>query len=336
MSDKKLNILITAASRRVALIRGFVEALEKLGNEGKVVTTDVNPLSPGLYMGHDFHYAPLTTDPGYISRLREICSLEKIDVIIPTIDDELVLMGETKEEFARMGINILISPAQTSRICNDKILTYRFFSENDIPTPRTWLPSELPPVAQLKFPLFLKPRMGRGSVGIHKLNNPRELEFFLGYVKDPIVQEYLEGKEYTLDTLTDFSGQPLSVVPRQRLWVRSGVMDKGRTENNPMLIEMGVKVATTLKAVGPINTQVKFHKGKPYVFEVNPRFSGGIPLTIAAGGDFPLWISQMALGQKLEPRLGEFEDGLVMMSYEANVFKKIGSSDMDDIVNKLI
>ena len=336
MPEKKLNVLITAASRRVALIRGFVDALEKLGNNGRVVTTDVNPLSPGLYMGHEFHYAPLTTDPGYIERLKEICQLEEIDIIIPTIDDELVLMGETREEFSKLGINILISPAQTSKICNDKILTYRFFSEKGIPTPVTWLPEDLPPVEELKFPLFLKPRMGRGSVGTYKLNNPRELDFFLGYVKDPIVQEFLEGKEFTLDTLTDLGGEPLSIVPRQRLWVRSGVMDKGRTEKRRELIEMGVKVAKTLEAIGPINTQVKYHHGKPYVFEVNPRFSGGIPLTIAAGADFPLWICQMAMGEELEPRLGEFEDCLVMMSYEANVFKRIDDHDMEEIVKKLI
>lgn len=336
MQNKKLNVLITAASRRVALIRGFVNALEKMDNGGNVITTDVNPLSPGLYMGHNFHYAPLTTDPGYIQRLREICKLEEIDVIIPTIDDELVLMGETREQFAKEGINIVISPADTSRVCNDKILTYKFFSANGIPTPQTWLPEELPPVDQLTFPLFLKPRMGRGSVGIYRLNNPKELEFFSEYVKDPIIQEFLAGREFTLDTLTDFQGEAISVVPRQRLWVRSGVMDKGRTVNDSALIDLGVKVAKTLKSIGPINTQVKYHKGKPYVFEVNPRFSGGIPLTIAAGGDFPMWICQMAAGQKLEARLGEFEDGLVMMSYEANVFKNINDEDMNDIVKKLI
>ena len=330
-----LNVLITAASRRVALIRGFRDAISKLGLKGNVITTDINPLSPGLYFSDRHHFAPLTTDPDYFNRLEEICREEEIGAIIPTIDDELVIMGESRERFDKLGVKIIISPPKTSFICNDKWETFKFFSEKEIPTPHTWLPDQLPDPRDLTFPLFLKPRMGRGSVGTYPLRDARELLFFLEYINEPIVQQFLEGAEYTLDTFVDTDGSVVAVVPRRRLWVRAGVMDKGRTVNRQELIDLGVRVATELGIVGPANIQVKYSRGLPYVFEVNPRFSGGIPLTIASGVNFCEMTLRMVQGEKLEERLGQFQDGLVMMSYEDSIFRVIDTDGYDDI-KKLI
>jgi carbamoyl-phosphate synthase large subunit len=305
----------------VALIRAFRDSLERLGVRGKVVTTDLNPLSSGLYVSDKYHFAPMTNDPGYLDRIEEICCAEGINLIIPTIDDELILMGQARERFAEIGIRVVISEPRTSEICNDKKKTYEFFTANGIPTPQTWLPEELPEVEKLRFPLFIKPRNGRGSVDTYRVKNERELLFFLDYVQEPVVQEYLDGDEYTLDTFVDLDGAVLSVVPRRRLWIRAGVMDKGRTENRQELIDLGTRVAETLNIRGPANIQVRYSNGEMKVFEVNPRFSGGIPLTIAAGADFTEWLCRLALGEKLKPRLGEFRSGLVMMSYEANIFR---------------
>jgi len=334
MADK-LNVLITAASRRVALIRGFRAALAKLGLEGNVVTADMNPLSPGNYVSDRHHWAPMTTDPGYLDRLEQICEEERIGAIIPTIDDELEIMGEVRERFQRIGVHIVISPPRTSSICNDKWETFRFFTSCGIPTPHTWLPDSLPDPKELPYPLFIKPRQGRGSVDTFPINGQRELLFFLDYVKEPIVQHFLEGAEYTLDTFVDADGEVIAVVPRRRLWVRAGVMDKGQTEKKEELIDLGEKAAKELGIIGPANIQVKYSDGKPFIFEVNPRFSGGIPLTIAAGVDFFAMTLQMVLGEKLERRLGEFEAGLVMMSYEDNIFRKMDTKGYGEI-KKLI
>jgi carbamoyl-phosphate synthase large subunit len=327
----KLNVLVTAASRRVALIKGFQKAISKLGLEGIVITTDMNPLSPGLYVSDKHHFAPLTTDAKYLDQLEEICRKEEVRALIPTIDDELVIMGDARERFEKLGVKIVISPSRTSEVCNDKLETFRFFSERGIPTPQTWLPGELPEPGKIKFPLFLKPRRGRGSVGTYPLRNARELDFFTGYVKEPLVQQYLEGPEYTLDTFVDADGRVIAVVPRHRLWVRAGVMDKGCTERRQDLIDIGVRVASELGVVGPANIQVKYSRGKPYVFEVNPRFSGGIALTIASGVNFFEMTLRMVLGERLEQRLGEFQDGLVMMSYEDSIFRVLDVDGYDKI-----
>jgi N,N'-diacetyllegionaminate synthase len=315
----EINILITAASRRVPLIQAFVQALKRLGVKGNVITTDMNNLSPGLYFGTRHYIVPLTTDAQYIPMIKSICFRERIHLLIPTIDDELPIFGKHFEDFRAMGIRVAVSNERTGLICNDKYSTAQFLLEKGIPFARTWLPSELN-FSELQYPLFLKPRSGRGSVGAFMIQNERELRFFLSYVQDPIVQEFLEGKEFTIDLLVDFEGQVISVVPRERMVVRSGVTDRGRTVNHPGLIELAIRAAEALDIRGPANIQVKLQNESATMFEVNPRFSGGIPLTIAAGADFPRWLIEMCCGRSLRPAIGKFIDGLIMACYETAIY----------------
>jgi carbamoyl-phosphate synthase large subunit len=316
---REINVLITAASRRVPLIRAFGQALKRLGFAGSVITTDMNPLSPGLYFSDRHYIVPLTTDWRYIPIIKSICFKERIRLLIPTIDDELPLFGVHAETFLSMGVRVAVSGARTGEICNDKRLTSAWLSEKKIPVAATWLPSELD-IPNLRYPLFLKPRCGRGSVGAFPIRDEKELRFFLDYVPDPVVQEYLPGREFTIDVLADFTGRVISAVPRERLVIRSGVSDRGRTCNHAGMIDLAVRTAEALDIRGPANIQLKLHQNQLRIFEVNPRFSGGIPLTIAAGADFPSWLIEMRCGRRVDSCLGRFTEGLVMACYETALF----------------
>lgn len=314
-----MNVLITAASRRVALIQSFQQSIRRLGLTGKVITTDNNTLSPGLYLSDKHYVVPLTSHPDYISIIHQLCKQEAVSLVIPTIDDELPLFGGLIDEFARQGIHVSVSRAEVGTICNDKYKTFIFLNQKGLPTATTFLPKDLR-FEHLQYPLFLKPRFGRGSVGAHPIHNERELRFFLEYVEGPIVQEFLYGREFTIDVLADFNSRIISVVPRERLWIRAGVVDRGRTVRHTGLIRMGERVAETLGIRGAVNIQCKLDQEEINIIEINPRFSGGIPLTVAAGGDFSTWLIQMVLGEHVTPRIGDFIDGLTMSCYESCIF----------------
>ncbi|MBI4473233.1 MAG: ATP-grasp domain-containing protein, partial [Acidobacteria bacterium] len=227
---KKINVLITAASRRVPLVRAFRNAVETLGR-GRVVTTDINPLSPALYFGHGHHIVPLTTDRYYIPIIESICDAEGVNLIIPTIDDELPIFGRAKARFEELGIAVAVSKEDTSNICNDKYETYLFCRENGIATAEARLPENVD-FGRLTYPVYVKPRFGRGSVNVFCVNNEKQLRFFMNYVPDAVVQDLIPGTEFTVDVLSDFKGQLLSIVPRERLLIRAGVSDKGVTRKN--------------------------------------------------------------------------------------------------------
>jgi carbamoyl-phosphate synthase large subunit len=310
--------LITAASRRVSLVRAFRNAVEKSGF-GRVITTDMNPMSPALYFGHKHHIVPLTTDRQYIPIIEGICDAEDVNLIIPTIDDELPIFGRALLRLQRAGIQVAVSSEYTSNICNDKFETYLFCRRNGIRTPATRLGGNFE-LGSLQFPVYVKPRYGRGSVNVFAVQNEAQLRLFLSYVPDAIVQDQLPGTEFTVDVLADFNGRILSIVPRERLVIRAGVSDKGITRKRDDVIAFAKDLAERLQIIGPANIQCKVDSGVISLIEINPRFSGGIPLTIAAGADFPSWLVQLRAGVEIVPQIGRFQDGLAMMSFEESIF----------------
>jgi len=318
-----MNVLITAASRRVPLVRAFRAAVRRPGLQGQVIVTDINPLSPAVYEADRAYAMPLASDPSYVPELLALCDSEQIGLVVPTIDDELPLCASATSAFRSRGILTAWSSAETIRICNDKYLTSMHLAAHGIPVARSVLPPERP--ADMPLPLFIKPRGGRGGIGAFPVYSEREFAFFADYVPDPVVQEYLDGPEFTIDVVCNQAGEPLAIVPRERVVIRAGVSDRGRTVKNPALIDLATRVCRVLRFVGPLNIQCRLHRDgrgevRPVVFEINARFSGGIPLTIAAGADVPAMLVDLALGRTVSPRIGAFTDGLWMTNHETAIF----------------
>lgn len=312
-----MNILMTAASRRVPLMQAFQSAL-RARQGGKVIVTDIDPSSPAVHLADRAYRVPISSDAGYVDALLEICAAESIGLVVPTIDDELETVAAARDRFEAAGAVLACSPGETAALCNDKYRTCVHLAAKGVDAAVTWLPDEIP--ADAPELLFIKPRVGRGGFGAHLVRNRHERLFFLDYVDNPIVQEFLQGPEYTIDMFCDWDGTPLSIVPRERVLIRAGVSDRGRTVKSAVLEALAARVAAVIPFAGPVNVQCRMRGQTPVVFEINPRFSGGIPLTIAAGADFPAMLVQLALGNRPEPAIGRFRADLWMTSYEAGVF----------------
>jgi len=306
-------------------VLAFRAALKALGIPGTVIATDVNPMSPAAHFCDRAYRVPLSSDPGYLAAITTICEGERIGLIVPTIDDELPLFGAAAADFAARGVRVAVSSEATALLCDDKYAACVHLRAAGVAAAESFLPAQLP--ADPHIPAFVKPRRGRGSVSAFPARSARELAFFLAYVNDPVVQEYLDGPEYTIDVMCDFSGRPLSIVPRQRVVIRAGVIDRGCTVNDPALMDLALACTSAMTFAGPINIQCRTVNGRPTVFEINPRFSGGIPLTIEAGADFPRMLIQLALGQPVEPVIGQFRDGLWMSNYESTMYFAPGNLD---------
>ena len=312
-----LSALITAGSRRVPLVNAFRRALRSLGN-GRVIVTDVNPLSPAVYCADQAYRVPLALEPGYIDEIVKIAAFERVRLVVPTIDDELTVFAAAVDRFAALGVRVAVSDPTTTELCNDKYAACRALRAAGINAAASFLPHELPSCPA--FPLFVKPRFGRGGVGAYAIRNRRDLEFFLGYVHDPIIQTYLDGPEFTVDMLCDFTGRPLAIVPRERVVIRAGVSDRGRTVNDPALISLAQSCASAIRFVGAINIQCRVVGGRPIVFEINPRFSGGLPLSLHAGADFVGEYLRAILGERVRPERLLAQPGVTMRRYFEEVF----------------
>ena len=289
----------------------------------QIIGVDINRESEiaGSSFCDRFYTVPGAVDNSYISELLRICEAEGVKVLFPIIDAELATIAAQIEMFRARKIHVWLSDLETVQICNDKYETYRFLTENKFPTPQTWLPEEAArQEAELPYPLIVKPRDGVSSIDVFRVEGDSELEAVLKKVKKPILQEYLEGEEFTIDVVTDNDSRLLAVVPRQRIEVKAGISYKGRTVRDEQLIEQAGKIAEALKIKGACNTQCRVMDGRPKFFEINPRFSGTLPLTIAAGVNGPLLLVKLALGQMLDQNYFDFRAGTYMARYLEEVF----------------
>ncbi|NMA03717.1 MAG: ATP-grasp domain-containing protein [Clostridiales bacterium] len=318
-----MRLLLTAIGKRVQLIKHLRES-------NYVVGVDAGNLSPARYFVDSFFNVPLCSDKDYINALLGICVKEKIDMLISLYEKEFLILDEYRDEFKKIGTILLLSDRYILEICNDKWNTHNFFIKNDINTPKTCSVEEVKANFNLyiRYPVIIKPRDGMGSRGMFYADNRDELFYIIQDLENYIIQEKIEGTEFTLDILCDLGGQVISIVPRQRLEVRAGEISKGRSVKDPRLINAALDLINKMnsgdnaKAIGPMNIQCIVDNTDEIKFiEINPRFGGGVPLTFESGVDYGKIFDHMVSGKKIQPIIGEFEE-LIMLRFDDAVYFK--------------
>ena len=319
--NSDFNILFTSVGRRVSLIKHFKKTLENLGLKGNISGVDIINTAPAFHVIDKAYRICRIDDPGYIDELLKICKANKVKLVFPLIDTDLLKLSEARERFLGEGINIVISDPELVQISLDKIKTHDFFVSADVDTPEL-IDMNTISEADLTYPLFIKPVDGNASKEIFKINDEKELLFFKSYVSRPILQRYLYGSEYTLDLLFDFNGELRCVVPRKRIEIRAGEVSKGKVVCEEKVIDAGWKLGKKMRgARGCLNAQCFLTEDGTVKFvEINPRFGGGMPLSIHAGADFPKWIIEMSLGHDPGDISRAFKNNILMLRYDDAIF----------------
>ncbi len=320
-------MLFTCIGRRVELLRAFRRAGQLLGIRLDIHGADANRLAPAMHLVDKAHLVPPIAGGDYTDALLRLVQRHKIDLLIPLIDLELVAIAEAAGRFEQVGCRALISSESVVRTCHDKLATYDALKRAGIDTPKTRAWSDAVNRKRHRFPYFLKPRTGSAATGNYIVLNRNELRTFGLRVHDAIVQEFVEGAEYTLDVYTGFDGKPKTIVPRKRLEVRTGEVSKGLIVKDPAVMAVGRAVAEMLgECRGVITVQCIVTPDKRIrVIEINPRFGGGVPLSIHAGADSPKWILMEVLGQKPRINPTAFRDDVAMLRFDDSVFVPRGS-----------
>jgi len=323
---KMLNVLFTCIGRRVSLLGSFRRAARQLKVPARFLGTDASELSAALQLCDKKLLVKPISDPGYIPQLLEIVKKNKIVLLIPTIDTDLAILAKNKTRFAKLGCRVLISEPEVVRTCQDKRETYRFLRSNGFDAPATMGVRTALAKRALKWPVLAKPWDGAAGKGVTVVNNRKELVVFSKRIPNCIVQEFIEGVEYTCDVYVDFGMKVRCVVPRRRIEVRAGEVSKGRVVKNRKIMAKAAELVEALGAgCGVITVQlILTAQGQIRFVEVNPRFGGGAPLAIKAGASFPKWILQELVGQRPRIKFDGFKDGLTMLRYDDEVWLEKG------------
>lgn len=316
-----MNILITSAGRRVSLLRSFQKEYRLLVPQGKVFAADSAPhLSAACQIADRYFKVPRLDHPDYINILLDICKTNKVCLIIPTIDTELLDLAENRENFEENGIGIAISSASFVRKCRNKRITQQFFKEIGIKVAKEYTRENL------SFPLFIKPVDGSRSMDIFIINSKEELTTYHLKHQKLMFLEYLDHNlydEYTCDLYFGKDHQLKCVVPRKRIAVREGEVYKALTRKNDLVQYIKERFNYIEGAVGCLTAQFFRHKikdGLIYGIEINPRFGGGYPLTYLSGANYTKWIiEEHLLGKKIDNKFDVWENNLLMIRYDDEV-----------------
>ena len=321
------NILITSAGKRVVLVELFKKALKACNIKAMVYTTDMNPaLAPAGIISDKCFKVPKVTVPEYVDILLSICIDNHIGMVIPTIDTELLILSKNKDKFSDGHISIIVSDTSFIQLCRDKRNTGDFLQKLGIRVPRPI--DKLHPI----FPLFAKPYDGSLSKDLFVVKNPDELTPEIIHHPKLIFMEYIDKTEYKEFTVDMYYGQDhyvKSIVPRERIEIRAGEINKGYTRKNFLLPYLRERMNYLPGVIGCICIQLFYRESDNDVvgIEINPRFGGGYPLSYYAKADYPQYLIQEYFLDKEIRYSDEWLDNTLMLRYDSEVivYEKEGS-----------
>lgn len=312
MSKKKIKIIRSAVGCMASM--GLINELKK--KDVEVIGIDCDPTSVGLYLSDKGYVVPRADKPEFLNSVLSICEIEKPDAILSGPEEEIIILSRNKKLFEDVGVLVLCPDYDTVEVCTDKFKTYQAFKRYGVPQPDRYEKNNV------KYPCIIKPLFGRGGKGIYEIKNEEEFESCLNRIDGEfIIQEFVQGTEYTVDILADMDGNPLSIVPRIRLKTESGISVKAMTVRDREIIDYCDKIVRKIKLKGPSCIQCIKNKDGIKFLEINPRFGGGSILSIKADKTIIPNLIKMIKGENPIPSTG-FQDKLVMLRYYSEYFIK--------------
>src|SRR5918998_6299997 len=297
MEADRVAVLLTGVGKRYDIVSAFAQ-------HAFVVAADPSPLAPARYAADVRVAPPRIDDPGYVPFLQELVREHAVKAVVPLTDLDI-------EVLARADLPAFVPDPEVCRATYDKYETHQLLLGHGLPSPPTVLPGDEPE----SYPVMVKPRRGSGARSIHPAADRGEMEFFVRYVKEPVmVQRLMGGDEFSIDLLCDLDGRCLNAIPRTMIESRGGESIKGTVVHDPELIELGRRVGEALPVRGPCTVQAfrdpEIGLG---ITDVNTRFGGAFPAPMYAalpGRTYPELIVRMARGEPIEPHVGDFNAGM--------------------------
>lgn len=301
------------------LVKLFQNELKKSYPNGKVFTTDMNPqMAPAGIVSDGCFKVSCVTSPFYVEELIHICEENAISLIIPTIDTELLVLSIHKLLLQEHGITVIVSDETFIQQCRDKRNTAALFQRLNIRTPLPrdkWNPI---------FPMFAKPYDGSLSKDLHIIRSEEELTPEILNHPKLIFMEYIdkdEYKEFTVDMYYGKDNRVKSIVPRERVEIRAGEINKGFTRKNELVTYLKERMEYVPGVIGCICIQLFYRESDKDVvgIEINPRFGGGYPLSYYAGANFPSFIVHEYLEDEKLAYSDTWKDKTLMLRYDDEI-----------------
>jgi carbamoyl-phosphate synthase large subunit len=323
------TVLVTAAGSAPAqaFIRGLREQTEL---PVRLVGVDTVAHSAGLFDCDARYTVPRADDERFLAAIETICRAEAVHVLAPVGHFELALFADAAPALrAATGVHVISNSPAAVALASDKRASALAVAQHGVAVPAVYDATNL---AEVPVPVIVKPTSGAGSRGVTVVRERSALLPALELAGDaPLIQDYVEGQEYTVDLVLAADGEVLAAAPRIRVEVRAGQSYKGVTVDDPDVQDAARRCVLALGLTGQGNVQLikSSDDGRCYFIEVNPKFAAAMGLTIGAGLNIPLLYVKLALG--LVPRPEELERAARMWLLRSWQDRVVAERDIESV-----
>ncbi len=299
------NILVTGVGGR-SVGSGILHSLKRstyVSKEWKVIASDCDVFSWGLYIADSAVLLPPATDSAYINKVIEVVEKFDIAAIIPGTQVEMEILSKHENAFT---IPIIINRPELIPLMMDKSKIGETLNSLGYESIPEYLIEDIDvAVRKHDYPFILKPAQGSGgSFGLNIIDSETEMNYVLSHLdksKKWLLQPYIgDGEsEYTVGVLSDWEGKIIDSIVMKRKLIGLSLLKKRESSHGELAISTGYSqgyiirdtqiqsycetLAQKLKSRGPINFQLRKVGDKLMVFEIHPRFSGTTPIRSDVG-----------------------------------------------------
>lgn len=329
MKKPRYTIAVTALNAvdspgpGVAVIRGLREAT---GFDVRIIGLSYESLEPGIYMPgivDKVYQIPMPSEghEALLKRLEYIHQRERLDLIIPNFDAELVGFIRNRDVLAAMGVKMLV-PTLEQLEERQKTRLSEFGERYDIKVPKN---CEVLNIQELKkclsdfdYPVMIKGKFYEAYVVYSE--EQAQAYFYKITAKwgaPVIVQQFVRGQEFNLTGLGDGQGRLIGAVPMRKTYItQTGKGWAGISITDRELIRMAEKFVSRSKWPGGFELECikEDQTGDLYLIEINPRFPAWVYLAVGCGQNHMEALVRIAMGEQLEP-FADYEAGKMFVRY---------------------
>lgn len=286
MTTKQLNVLVLGVGGNVS--QGILKALNLSSLSCRVVAACTSPESFGLFTSVRSYVSPTAHAPEFLPWILDVCRREEVHSVLSGVEPVLdALLQHSDAISTSTGAICLTNAPRAVEVGRDKLRTCEWLRDHGFNYPAFASSDDADGLQALAktsgFPLLAKPRAGKGSSGIFLIREPESLRRVRD-LPDYVVQEYLgdDSTEFTVSCFTDRDDEVRGIIVLRRRLLQ-GTTLVASAGHYPELRREAERIAAALRPRGPLNIQMRIHRGKPVCFEMNVRFSGTTPMRARLG-----------------------------------------------------
>lgn len=280
------TILVTGVGAIIGY--GILKSLRSYDPNLRLIGTDIYADAVGQNWADAFMKAPLTSAPEYTDWLLHLTESNKVDLIIPGIEQDLHFLSDHRNLFENKKTKLAINNKDLVDITKDKWQFYQsckmHHPEVCIPTYDTGTFAEL--AKKLTLPFIVKPKKSYASKGLIRISNEDDLDVAGSFLGKKLIAQPIIGSndnEYTVATFCSTPGECTASIILRRTLAKDGSTSHAYTYDDPELTEIIHRLCKTYMSIGPANMQFRKDEEGWKILEINPRVSSSTSIRLAFG-----------------------------------------------------